>query len=324
MIDVEDVHVFLSVVQTLSFTEAAHHLHVSQPTVSKRVHDLETDLGTQLFDRSNNHLRLTEAGRTVLPWARKFLRQSHFLEEIARSLDQDVVGPLSIVCTTAAGKYILPQLAANFRQRYPYVDVNIMRCGQGDLVDHLFDHDAHLGVVSHEFRTLGTESQEFFEDRITLIVPPDHPWAKCGAIDAAELLEERLIMREPTSGTRRVVLEALAQYDISLEDLNVFLVVGSSEGIVSTVAAGYGVAFVSALAAECPLARGSVVGVKLSGMELRRKIYMVRLSLDDPSRPQEVFWSFVHDPANEALLRSPFRVGSVTCCPEASGTTVEG
>ena len=103
MIDVEDVHVFLSVVQTLSFTEAAHHLHVSQPTVSKRVHDLETDLGIQLFDRSNNHLRLTEAGRTVLPWARKFLRQSHFLEEIARSLDQDVVGPLSIVCTTAAG-----------------------------------------------------------------------------------------------------------------------------------------------------------------------------------------------------------------------------
>lgn len=310
MIDVEDVHVFLNVAQTLSFTEAARRLHVSQPTVSKHVHDLETDLGILLFDRGSGHLRLTEAGRAILPWARKLLRQSHFLEEMARSLNQDVVGSLSIVCTTAAGKYILPLLAARFRQRYPYVQVSIMRCTQEDLVPHLLEHDAHLGVVSHEVCTVGTECQEFFEDVITLIVPADHPWARRASIEPAEILEERLIMREPSSGTRRVVLEELAQHDISLEDLNIFLEIGNAEAIVHTVAAGYGVAFVSALAAKCALTQGRVVSVKLSGRNLRRKIYMIRLSLDVPHRPQEVFWSFVHDPANADLLRMPMSVAS--------------
>jgi len=243
MIDVEDVHVFLNVAQTLSFTEAARRLHVSQPTVSKHVHDLEADLGIVLFDRRKGRLRLTEAGRAILPWARKLLRQSHFLEEMARSLNQEVAGPLSIVCTTAAGKYILSLLAARFRQRYPYIQVNIMRCTQEELVPHLLEHEAHLGVVSIEVCTIGMECQEFFEDVITLIVPPDHPWANRASIEPAELLEERLIMREPTSGTRRVVLEELAQYDITLEDLNIFLEIGSTEAIVHTVAAGYGIAF---------------------------------------------------------------------------------
>ncbi len=310
MIDVEDVHVFLNVAQTLSFTEAARRLHVSQPTVSKHVHDLEADLGIVLFDRRKGRLRLTEAGRAILPWARKLLRQSHFLEEMARSLNQEVAGSLSIVCTTAAGKYMLSLLAARFRQRYPYIQVNIMRCTQEELVPHLLEHEAHLGVVSIEVCTIGMECQEFFEDVITLIVPPDHPSANRTSIEPAELLEERLIMREPTSGTRRVVLEELAQYDITLEDLNIFLEIGSTEAIVHTVAAGYGIAFVSTLAARCALTQGRVASVKLSGKNLRRKVYMVQLSLDVPHRPQEVFWSFVHDPANADLLRMPTTVAS--------------
>ena len=115
-----------------------------------------------------------------------------------------------------------------------------------------------------------------------------------------------------------MVLEELAQHDITFEDLNVFLEIGNAEAIVQTVAAGYGVAFVSMLAARCALERGSVVSVKLSGGYLRRKVYMIRLSPDVPHRPQEVFWSFVHDPMNADLLRLPSTVGGVEPSPAPS------
>jgi DNA-binding transcriptional LysR family regulator len=112
-----------------------------------------------------------------------------------------------------------------------------------------------------------------------------------------------MIIREPTSGTRRVMLTELARHDITLDDLNIFLEVGNAEATVRTVAAGFGISFVSTLATACPLERGNVVEVPITELELERKIYMVRCSLEDPSRPQEAFWSFIHDPANTDLLQ---------------------
>jgi DNA-binding transcriptional LysR family regulator len=112
-------------------------------------------------------------------------------------------------------------------------------------------------------------------------------------------------MREPTSGTRRVVLEELAKHDISLEDLNIFMELGNAEAIVRTVADGYGVAFVSELAATYPLERGHVMAVPVDGLTLQRTIYMVRKRIGDSYRPRDAFWSFVHAPENADLLRLP-------------------
>jgi len=307
MANIERLFIFLDVAQTLNFSETAQRLHVSQPTVSKHIHDLEDELGVKLFERVGSKPRLTEAGRTLLPWARKLVKQSNVLEEIARSIKQDVAGTLTIACTTIAGKYILPQLAARFRQQYPQVRISIPSCTQEEVLSQLLEREFNLGVVSREIFNTGLESQEFFNDYITLIVPANHPWALRPSIEPEELLEEQLILREPTSGTRRVVIEELAKNDIGLDDLNIFLELGNAEAIVRTVAAGYGVAFVSTLAAECPLWRGQVARVPIPRLSLRRTIYMVRKSLDVANRPQEVFWSFVHDPANADLLQLPVK-----------------
>ena len=110
-------------------------------------------------------------------------------------------------------------------------------------------------------------------------------------------------MREETSGTRKVVLTELAKYDISLDDMNVFLELGNSEAIVRTVAAGYGISFVSTLASACPLERGNVVDIHVNGLNLQRKVFMVRKRVSAPHRPRDVFWSFIHDPSNADLLR---------------------
>lgn len=303
MIDIIKLETFIYAAQSLSFSEAAKQLNLAQPTISYQIKALEKELGVSLFLRSGSHLQLTEAGRLLLPRARQIFHQSNEMEDLLASLQDGVVGELRIACSTTAGKYILPQLAARFCQRYPGIRIRILRCTSGDVTEHLLGNEANLGVVSYEIQEENIEYQEFFDDMINLIVPKDHPWAMRRVIEPEELINEPLIIREPTSGTRRMMLSQLAKYDIGLDDLNIFMELGSAEATVRTVATGYAVSFVSTLASACPLERGNVIEVQVKGFDMRRKIFMIRKRLESPHRAQEVFWSFVHNPLNVDVLK---------------------
>jgi DNA-binding transcriptional LysR family regulator len=303
MVDIQKIETFLRAAESSSLSEAAKQLHLSQPTVSHHIKTLEQELEVTLFLRSNVGLQLTDAGRLLLPWARRLMHDTNDLKEMMSSLQGDIVGELRIACSTTAGKYILPQMAARFSQQYPGIHVRILACGPEQTALNLLDGEAHLGVVSTEVDDTSLESQKFFRDVITLIVPSTHRWAFRKKIDPGELLEEPIIMREETAGTRRVVLAELAKHDISLDDLNIFLELGNAEAIVRTVAAGYGISFVSSLASACPLERGNVTDIEVEGMTLERNVYMVRKRISAPHRPRDVFWSYIHDPANADLLR---------------------
>ncbi|MFN2151803.1 MAG: LysR substrate-binding domain-containing protein, partial [Anaerolineales bacterium] len=209
MLDIIKLETFIYAAQSLSFSEAAKQLNLSQPTVSYQIKTLEKELGVSLFLRSGSNLQLTEAGRLLLPRARQIFHQSNEMEELLASLQDGVVGELRIACSTTAGKYILPQLAARFCQRYPGIRVSILRCVSGDVTERLLANEAHLGVVSHEIQEENIEHQEFFNDVINLIVPKGHPWAMRRMIEPEELIDEPLIIREPTSGTRRMMLSQL-------------------------------------------------------------------------------------------------------------------
>ncbi|HMK07771.1 MAG TPA: LysR family transcriptional regulator [Anaerolineales bacterium] len=296
---------FLRASDHLSFSEAAKQLHITQPTISHHIKTLESELGVKLFDRSAPRLQLTEAGRSLLPWARKLIQDSNELQEMASSLQDGVLGHLRIACSTTAGKYILPQLAARFCKRHPGVRVSILACTPDQATPQVRAGEANLAVVSFEPQDDSLDRQVFFEDSVTLIVPANHPWAFRRVVEPEDLLKENIILRESSSGTRRVMLSELAKFDIGLDDLNVFLELGNAEAIVRTVAAGYGISFVSTLASACPLDRGSIVDVEVKGLSMRRTIYMVRSRVESVNRPQEAFWSFVHEDANADLLRLP-------------------
>jgi DNA-binding transcriptional LysR family regulator len=303
MIDLTKIQAFLYAADNLSFSEAGKQMHLSQPTISHHIKILEREFGIELFDRTGPGLHLTEAGRLLLPWARKLLRVSIEMQEMMSSLHEKIVGHLRIACSTTSGKYILPQLAARFHDRYPWVKVTILSCTQEHVVPRLLEEDANIGVLSREAFEGNLETQEFFIDHIIFIVPANHAWSVRQSIEPVDLIGAPLIIREPTSGTRRVTLTELGKHDIHLEDLNIFLEVGNAEAIVETVAAGFGVAFVSQLSAVHVLQTRQVVEIPVAGLDLQRKIYMVRRAMEAPNRAQEVFWGFVHDPANADLLQ---------------------
>lgn len=303
MIDIVRLQTFLLAAENLSFSEAAKYLHITQPTVSHHIKALERNLGVELFERSGASLKLTEAGHLLLPHARKLIRQTVELQQMMDSLQQKIVGHLRIACSTTTGKYILPLFASRFHERHPGVRISILRCTAPHVVPRLLKEEANLGVVSYDACDGEVECQEFFIDHIIMIAPPDHPWAIRQSIEPAELLETPIIIREPTSGTLRVMLAELGKYDIRLDDMDIFLEVGNAEAIVKTVEAGFGVSFVSRLAAAWALERGTVVEVPVTNFDLHRKVYMVRSQIREANRAVEAFWGFVHDSINADVLR---------------------
>jgi DNA-binding transcriptional LysR family regulator len=303
MIDLMRLQTFLHAAESLSFSEAARQMHLTQPTVSHHIKMLETDLGVDLFERTGSSLRLTDAGRVLLPRARKLVRQSMEMEQMMAAIHDEIVGDLRIACSTTTGKYILPQFAARFKYRNPAVNVSILRCTPDHIMPRLLESEADLGVISHDMLNDDLEFQEFFVDHIILTVPVEHSWARREYIDPSELIEQPLIIREPMSGTRRVMLAELGKHDITLADMNIFMELGNAEAIIKTIEAGFGVSFVSHLSAEWALHEGTVVEVPVAGFDLHRRIYMARRMIHEANRATEAFWGFVHDPLNADLLR---------------------
>lgn len=302
MIDIRKIETFLCAAEAENFSEAAKQLHLSQPAVSHQIKLLEQELEVRLFIRTNSGLKLTEAGRLLLPWARRLLHDMHDLKDMMASVQDEFVGNLRIACSCTVGKYILPAISARFRRRYPGVSVRILGCSPKHVALNLLDGEAHLGIISSEVGDAGLDTQNFFRDRICLVVPKDHPWASRGSVEPAEIVGESIILREESSGTRRMMLEGLATFDIGFEDLNVFMEVGNAEAVLELVAGGYGVSFVSTLACRYLQDLGHICVVGVDGLNLERTTYMVRKRNAAPHRPRDVFWGFIHAPENADLF----------------------
>lgn len=305
MINVDRLNIFLHVAELLSFSTTAQQLHLSQPTISKHISALEKELKVELFFRHPSGVVLTEAGKTLLPWARKLIRDGIDLENAMNSLDQEISGHLKIACSTTAGKYILPQLAARFREKNPGVKISILPCIQENIALKLLAQEVDLGAASVELGGEGLECQFFFVDHIILIAPAAHPWAQRSAIEPEELLGEPVLLRELNSGTRRTLQSELAKHDIAIDDLDVFLEVGNAEAIVFAISAGLGIGFVSKMASAYARAWGCVVEVPVNGLDLQRRICIGRKVIGPSNRAMEAFWSFIHTPENADLLQLP-------------------
>ena len=305
MLDLNRLNVFIHVAATQSCSKAAKRLHLSQPTVSKHIQNLEAELNVKLFDREGAQFRITNAGMTLLPWARKMVRQSTEVQAMMQSMQDSVVGQLRIACTTTAGKYVLPHLAERFRQRYPGVQIFIQPCVRQDMTARLLAEDADLGVVSSEVKENDLECQYFFTDHVSFIVPEKHPLSKRDSIEPAELLDVPIILREPTSGTRQVLQSELAKHDISFDEMNVLMEVGNAEAIVSAVAGGVGASFVSRIASAYARVWGCVVEIPVEGLDLQRRICIARRKLSHPNLVRDAFWAFIHAPENQDILSLP-------------------
>jgi DNA-binding transcriptional LysR family regulator len=231
--------------------------------------------------------------------SRELLETIRRIEETMWALEGEVAGHVVIGCTTTAGKYALPLLAASFNRDYPKVQVTIEMC-QCDSVDEpLLAQEVHVGISNRRIVHRDMECQPFFTDHIVLIVPVDHPFANRSSIQPLELLDQPFISREEGCSTCRMVEQALAQHQIHLDQLRVVMSVGNSEAIEMAVEHGLGIAFISRLAALRGIELGRLVVVPVEGLHLERRLYVVRNACSPKTPAEATLWDFVSEKREE-------------------------
>jgi DNA-binding transcriptional LysR family regulator len=258
-----------------SFTIAAQELGISQPGLSRQIQKLERSLGVPLFVRAHDGVRLTAAGQRYCAFAREVMARHHqFLHEV-RDLDGEVAGELRIAASTTPAEFVVPRLVADFTTRYPQVKATVFTTDSGGVVDELLSGRSEVGFIGARLARHRLRFNPVAEDEVVLAVPAYHPFAGRREVALDELADQRVVEREGGSGTLLSVRRALAERGLTLPTYRVSMTLTTTQAIVSAVRAGYGVGFVSSLAVA-EQTDGRVVGVRLAGLALHRRLYLVR------------------------------------------------
>lgn len=303
VIELHELQVFLVAAETENFSEAGRMLQISQPAVSAQIQALEQRLNTQLFDRAGRSIRLNEVGEALVPMARNLLKEAQRIEEFVAARQGQLLGQLTIGCSTAAGKYVLPKIMARFRESNPDVRLTCYVGGREQALERLCSGQVDLAVSSLRVPRSGVEYRHFADDLLVLIAPVNHVWARAGELSVEDLVGQPVILREPGSGTVVTLNRELARFDMSTEMLHICLTLWNTEAIVQAVCEGLAPAFVSKTAAAVALRDGLVVEVPVKDLHPVQRLYMARNSGFRASKAQMAFWDFTFAPENEHLRR---------------------
>jgi DNA-binding transcriptional LysR family regulator len=186
---------FVAAAEELNITRAAQRLHVSQPPLSRQIHDLEEEIGTPLFDRNKKKLQLTSAGEYFLREAKAILSQARHAASTAKATSIGQAGQITISILSPLGGMFLPRVISSFRKRFPVVEIDVVEMSPRKQLEALLDNQIDLAVVARaEVESINEVAFETFTKvRLLLALAPMHRLARLQRVPLTALKEERFI-----------------------------------------------------------------------------------------------------------------------------------
>ena len=272
-----------------SFSRAAEKLGRTQPAVSLALQRLESELGEKLFDRSARDVVLTDAGKTVLEYARRFQNLESELGNAIAELRDHSAGCLSIAANESTGLYLLRHIE-KYRQLYPRVRVQIRRGFSSRIPAEIADGNLELGVISYEPRDERLRATMIYNDALVFVVPPNHRLAKRIEVPITELSEETFIAHNVVSPYRQFVIRSFQERGVRL---NMDVEMPTVEMIRWMVERNHGVAFLPRMCVEQELAEKRLIHIRVPEIETERKIFLVQPARRAVSYAAEAFLRLV-------------------------------
>jgi DNA-binding transcriptional LysR family regulator len=263
--------VFLTVATERSFSRAGEKLLRTQPAISIAIQRLESDLKEKLIDRSGRELLLTDAGRVVLEFAKRFQNLESDLENSLRELKDNYAGRLAIGANETAALYLIPHIE-QYRRLFPKVKVQVRRSESSKIPSQLLDGELELGVLSYDPADDHLMTQVLYTDRLALIVSPRHRFAGRTDISIAELDMETFIAHNVISPYREAVLREFQRQKVPL---NMDVEMPTVETIRRLVQDNEGVAFLPRMCVEQEIKADLLREIRVKELNIERKIRLV-------------------------------------------------
>ena len=262
---------FLTVATEKSFSRAGEKLLRTQPAVSLAIQRLENDLGEKLIDRSGKELLLTDSGRIVAEYARRFDNLRLDLENALAELRDNAAGRLIIGANESTTLYLLHHVE-RFRHTYPKIKVQVRRSLSSRVPAQLIDGDLELGLISYDPDDDRLVSTVIYRDHLAFVVSPQHRFAERKSVSISELGMETFIAHNVLSPYREVVLKEFQRRKVPL---NMDVEMPTVEAIRRLVQRNEGVAFLPRMCVEQEIGQGLLCEVDVEEMRVDRNIRLV-------------------------------------------------
>lgn len=289
-ITIRQLKVFEAVANQLSYTKAAAELHLTQPAVSMQIKQLEGAVGLPLFEVFGKKVYLTHAGNVFLVHARRLLEQLRLAAEEMDTI-KGVDGGSIKVSIASTVNYFAARLVAKFCQIHEKVRFSLEVTNRKTLLERLEQNQPDIVLMGQPPSDIDVVAEPFMTNPLIVIASTSHPLlASKKPASVKQLSAERIILREPGSGTRDAVERFFTDKEISPVNQTVMT---SNEAIKQTVEAGLGVAIVSIHTVELELAVGRLARLDVQGFPINRKWYVAHRSEKQLSATAQAFRDFV-------------------------------
>ncbi len=268
-------------------------LHITQPTLSGQVKELEERYGTKLFVRHGRRIELTDIGQSAFSITRHMFRHEEEVEHLLQSARALTSGQLRV---GADSPYIVTPLLAQFQRLYPGIQISIQYGNSEQLMSWIESRRCDVAFMPN----IPQEDERLFSiplapGRLVVFVSQDHDWADRRSVKIEELVTQRMVLREKGSRTRSIFEDAVAQAGHELQDI---MEIGGREGVREAVAAGFGVGIV---AENELLADSRLRALPVSNADLAHAEYVICLQEMCSLRVNDAFLEMVRasqkDPA---------------------------
>ncbi len=274
--EIRKLEVFCKIVELKSFTKAAEAVRLSQPTVSDHIRNLEEELGQKLVDRLGREVVPTPVGRLLYGYATKILRLRQETFQAIMEFNGNLSGNTFIGASSIPGTYILPKLIGSFRIQFPEIKTVVHINGSQTIAKKVLEGEYDLGLVGAIWNEKGLEWTALFHDTLSLVAHPGNFLNKGQPLTVSDLFSQPFILREPGSGTRKVIAHILETWGYKESDLQDVALLGSNEAVKEGIKAGIGISMLSRRSVAEDVRQGTLVALPLEDVSGQRPFYLVR------------------------------------------------
>lgn len=285
--------VFYTTAKRLNFTKAATELFITQPAVTKHIHELENHFKLKLFDRNGSKIALTEAGKLLLAHTEKLMDFYKDLEFEMNTLTHQHKGILKIGASSTIAQYVLPEILAKFHQQFVDVKIQLTSGNTEQIEQSLLNNEIDLGLIEGRSKSPQISYTHFLNDELVLVCNSNNSLLKKSSMGINEIKLYPFLLREPGSGSLEVIAHALKETGIKIADLQVEMQLGNIESIKAYLQSSDCLSFISIHAILNELKYNKLKIIDTENFSIERPLYFIQKQGDVAQLP-EIFVKFAY------------------------------
>lgn len=267
---IRHLQIFVAVADCGKMRAAAERLHISQPSVSQAVRELESYYNIKLFERLSQRIYITETGKKLLPYARHIIDSFETMEGFINDTSSGNV--IRVGGSVSVGTRLLPPMIKSLENEVPDVDVCVIVDNTAAIEGKIQRSELDIAVVEGIVRSDELVKKDIYDDELVLVVGPEHELFNHPGIKLKELTKHALISRESGSVERNQFEQFLLEHDIKMKNK---WSCSNTETIKKAVLNGEGIAILSRMVIEKEIAAGDVRVLNVENTRMKRKIKLI-------------------------------------------------